>query len=203
MHRIGTVGLFMMVILALAGCSAASRVPGATVVYTRVMTDQDGELTPFRALRVADPDLFVSQGIDESTNYAAAKLDFALPTFVIVFSALPGPTITHTRDLSKAIPLLARELCGDNPISSIERELDWETGERNVYVECKIPSGLSDDVDDEAADEDEENVAALRWSKVDPDYTLRFRVIYDRNGDPSDSFVTISPDGTREVNKPY
>ena len=73
MHRIGTIGLFMMVILALAGCSAASRVPGATVVYTRVMTDQDGELTPFRALRVADPDLFVSQGIDESTNYAAAN----------------------------------------------------------------------------------------------------------------------------------
>ena len=69
---------------------------------------------------------FVSQGIDESTNYAAAKLDFAFPTFVIVFSALPGPTITH-RDLS-VIPLLARELCGDNPISSIERELDWETG---------------------------------------------------------------------------
>ena len=62
MHRIGTVGLFMMIIVALACCSAASRVPGATVVYTRVMTDQDGELTPFRALRVADPDLFVSQG---------------------------------------------------------------------------------------------------------------------------------------------
>ena len=52
----GTIGLFMMVSIAPAGCSAA-RAPGATVVYTRVATDQDGELTPFRALRVADPDL--------------------------------------------------------------------------------------------------------------------------------------------------
>lgn len=208
MQRIGIVGLFMMVVVALAGCSAASRVPGATVVYTRVMTDQDGKLTPFRALRVADRVAFVTKGIDESTNYAAAKLDFELPTFVIVFNALPGPTITHTKDLSKAIPLLARELCGDNPINNIQRELDWETGERNVYVECKAPSGRSDDLDEEAAaaekeEENAEDAAALRWSKVDPDYRLRFRVIYDRNGDPSDSYVTISPDGTREVNKPY
>jgi hypothetical protein len=43
----------------------------------------------------------------------------------------------------------------------------------------------------------------LRAARIDPDYALRYRVIYDRNGDPSDTFVTLSPDGSRDVNKPY
>jgi len=206
MHRkgIGIVSFFMMITLTLAGCGATSDVPGAAVVYTRVMTDQDGELTPFRALRIADPDRFLRMGIDESTNYAAAKMDFVLPTFVIVFSPLPGPTITHTKDLSKAIPLLARELCGDNPISGIERELDWDTGERNIYVECRALFGRSYDLDENGEeDQDAGEGNELRAARIDPDYALRYRVIYDRNGDPSDTFVTLSPDGSRDVNKPY
>lgn len=189
--------LLMMLTLGLAGCGATSSVPGAVLVYTRVMTDREGELIPFRAHRVSDPDLFLEAGSDAATNYAAVELDYVLPTFMITFTPLPGPTIRHTKDLSKALPLLARELCGDNPVSGIERELDWETGERNIYVECQALFGESYDLD---ADSEPPTV---RGTEIDPNYSLEYRVIFDRNGDPPETIVTLSPDGTREVNKPY
>ena len=43
----------------------------------------------------------------------------------------------------------------------------------------------------------------VRGTEIDPDYSLEYRVIFDRNGDLPETIVTLSPDGSREVNKPY
>ena len=185
--------------LLLSGCAAISNLPGAILIYTREMTDLEGQDTVVRGYLIADPDLFETENIDESVNYAAAKLDYATPTYLLVFQSLPGPSISHTSYLSLALPLLAQELCGERPVTKADRELDWGTGNRNIYVECQpLPAGqdiASADVSAAAAPPSEDRARAVLTP--DPDYILRYRVIYDANGDTPNASVSILPSGQR------
>jgi len=183
----GAAGLLVL------GCAATSPYAGANLLYSRVMTDSDGKQTPVRGYMVTNPPAFIDKHVDREENYAAADLDFIMPTFLLTFNALPGQSIAHTRDMSKAIPLLAREMCGDNPISLIERELDWDSGERKIYIECQAVFAKKYDLDDDG------EVSVVRASKVDEDYVLRYRVVFDSNGDSVNARIAVSPDGSRKV----
>ncbi|MGB1156109.1 MAG: hypothetical protein ACPG42_04770 [Alphaproteobacteria bacterium] len=177
----------------LVGCAATTPYHGTTILYSRIMTDAEGYKTPFRAYAITNGRMYVGENVDRDQNYAAAKLDFSMPTFLLTFQSLPGKSISHTTELSKALPLLARELCRERPVNAIERELDWDTGERKVYVECQGLFGESYDLGGDGSS------TVIRSAQVDETYELRYRVVFDRNGDPVDARVTVRPDGTRSV----
>lgn len=177
----------------MVGCAVTTPYHGTAVLYSRVMTDAEGYKTPFRAYAVTNGRMFVGENVDRDLNYAAAKLDFSMPTFLLTFQALPGKSISHTSELSKALPLLARELCRDKPVNAIERELDWDTGERRIYVECQALFSENYDLNEETTG------GVIRAARIDETYELRYKVVFDRNGDPVDARVTLRPDGTRLV----
>ena len=189
----GSALALMGVALWLAGCAAVSTVPGATLIYSRMLTDSEGRKTAFTAHDISNPDHFAQFGIDVDENYAAAGLGFVLPTYMIVFKPLPGKSIKHTKDLSKVVPLLARELCDENAVGSIQRELNWETSERNIYIECQALFGLNYDLGGENSE------SATPAAEVDPQYVMEYRVIFDTNQDPINATVRVLADGTRTV----
>ena len=189
----GSAIFLMCVAIWLAGCTAVSTVPGATLLYTRILTDSEGKKTAFRAHDISNPDQFSQFGIDPEENYAAAGLEFVLPTYMIIFNPLPGKSIRHTKDLSKVVPLLARELCGENDVGSVQRELNWETSERNVYIECQALFGLNYNLGGTSS------ASRPSGTKVDPEYVMEYRVIFDANQDPMNATVKVFPDGKRTV----
>ncbi len=184
-------GLAGVAALGLLACAASSPYYGADLVYARVMLDSDGKQTPVRAYFLRDAHAFERNYVDPDVNYAAAKLDFIHPTYMIVFNALPGASISHTRDLSKAAPLLGRELCQTGSVGQITKEMDWNTGERKVYVECESLSARYD------LNQDGE-LASARASTIDETYVLNYRVVMDTNGDEAGTKIAIYPDGRRE-----
>ena len=183
--------LAVVAALGVLACGASSPYFGADLIYARVMTDSEGKQTPVRAYFLRDANAFERNYVDPDVNYAAAKLDFIHPTYMIVFNALPGGSISHTRDLSKAAPLLGRELCKTASVGQITKEMDWNTGERKVYVECE---GLTARYD---LNEDGE-LTSTRASTIDDSYILNYRVIMDTNGDEPGSVIAMHPDGRRE-----
>lgn len=206
MQRLWSAILVLMgTALVVSGCQAVSNLPGATLIYVREMTDLEGQETLFRAYNIANAPLYEAENVEASVNYAAAKFNFESPTYLIVFKSLSGISISHTSDLSLALPLLARELCGDRPVLRTERELDWGSGNRNIYVECQtLPIGQ-----DVASSDSTAVVTSMEGEGVsksvalpDPDYVLNYQVIYDMNGDEPNARVSISPNGTRSVEAP-
>lgn len=187
-------------VILVSGCAAVSNLKGATLIYSREMTDREGKDTVFRAYRIADPTLFEAEHINETVNYAGANLEFERPTYLLVFQSLPGPSISHTADLSLALPLLTRELCGDRPVVKAERELDWGSGNRKIYVECEpLAAGQEVASRDTAAVGSVPSAGSGSAAVPDPDYVLNYRVLYDFNGDAPNARVSILPDGTRIV----
>ena len=186
--------------LVVSGCQAVSNLPGATLIYVREMTDLEGQETLFRAYNIANPSLYEAENVEASVNYAAAKFNFESPTYLIVFKSLSGVSISHTSDLSLALPLLSRELCGDRPVLRTERELDWGSGNRNIYVECQtLPTGQDVASSDSSAVIRPGEGGSRSAILPDPDYVLNYRVIYDMNGDEPNARVSILPNGTRRV----